>query len=71
MAMLIFFTVIALLGAALSLTNLSSHDAEQTALLPFADDPEAARHLTAETGLVCERVVRPAEEPEPPFIWKT
>ena len=70
MAMLIFFTAIALLCAALSLARLSNHDAQQTALLPFADDPEAARQMTAETGLVCERVVRPAEEPKPPYIWK-
>lgn len=70
MALLIVLTVIILVCATLSLLNLSSQDVEQTALLPFADDPEAARQMTAETGLVCEHVVRPAEEPEPPYVWK-
>jgi len=69
-ALLIVLTVIILVCATLSLLNLSSQDVEQTALLPFADDPEAARQMTAETGLVCEHVVHPAEEPEPPYVWK-
>ncbi len=70
MTLLIVLTMIALVCAALSLGKLSSEDAEQASLLPFADDPEAARQMTTETGLVCERVVRPAEESEPPYTWK-
>ena len=38
-------------------------EAEQAALLPFADDPEAARQMSAETGRVCARVVTPLAEP--------
>lgn len=70
MTLLIVLTTITLVCAALSLLRLSNKDVEQTALLPFADDPEAARQMTAETGLVCERVVRPAEEPAFPHTWK-
>lgn len=38
---------------------------EQAALLPFADDPEAARRMTAATGRRCERIVAPLPEPGP------
>jgi hypothetical protein len=37
-------------------------DLDQAALLPFADDPEAAARMTAATGLRCERVITPAPE---------
>ncbi|WP_313086367.1 hypothetical protein [Pseudomonas sp.] len=67
MPILILLTMITLTMAVLSLRNLPPDEAQQVALLPFADDPEAARQLTRETGLVCERVVQPAEEPEPPY----
>lgn len=36
---------------------------EQAALIPFADDPEAAEEMTRETGRRCETVVCPVEEP--------
>ena len=67
MTILILLTVITTLMAFLSLANLPDDEAQQTALLPFADDPEAARQLTRETGLVCQHVVQPADEPEPPY----
>lgn len=64
MGLLIFLTGVLVYCAALCL-RLSAHDEEQAALLPFADDPEAARLMTAETGRVCERVVTPPCEPPP------
>lgn len=70
MVILILMTAVTLVLATLSLTNLPADEAQQIALLPFADDPEAARQLTRETGLVCEHVVQPAEEPEPPYSLK-
>lgn len=70
MILLVGFTVALLPCMLISLFNLNSHDAHQTALLPFADAPEAARQLTVETGLVCEQVAQPADEPEPPSSWK-
>jgi len=66
--LLILLTAITLFCAVLSLANLSRHDAQQAALQPFADDPETARRMSAETGLACERVVRPAAEPSPAFV---
>ena len=42
---------------------------EQASLLPFADDPEAAAKLTAETGLRCEQVVQPLPEAPPAYRW--
>ncbi|RJG08857.1 hypothetical protein D3879_23670 [Pseudomonas cavernicola] len=44
------------------LLQRSDHELEQAALLPFADDLEAARNMTAATGRLCERVVTPALE---------
>ncbi|WP_028240649.1 hypothetical protein [Stutzerimonas azotifigens] len=38
---------------------------EQAALLPFADDPQAARSMSRATGRVCQEVVSPAVEPIP------
>ena len=70
MGLLICLTVICVSGGLLSLTKLDDRAAEQSALLPFADDPHAARRVAAETGLVCERVVRPAKQPEPPFSFR-
>lgn len=40
---------------------------EQAALLPFADDPDAARRMSAATGRHCERIVQPLPEPPPPY----
>ncbi len=42
-------------------------DGEQAALLPFADDPDAARRMSAATGRQCERIVQPLPEPPPPY----
>lgn len=61
--------VLALVCTLAWLTSASGEDAQQAALLPFADDPEAARRMTAETGLVCNRVVRPEDQPEPAPVW--
>lgn len=36
---------------------------QQAALLPFADDPDAAHRLECETGLRCEEVVDVPFEP--------
>lgn len=60
--------VLTLLVGAFSLAALRAPDREleQAALLPFADDPPAARQLERETGLRCERVVEvPFEDPRP------
>ncbi|ENI4018092.1 hypothetical protein ABXY51_000878 [Pseudomonas aeruginosa] len=35
---------------------------DQAALLPFADDPEAAARMTAATGRRCEHVITPISE---------
>ncbi|ARG87667.1 hypothetical protein AAIH49_08540 [Pseudomonas aeruginosa] len=60
------------LGLALSLTGSTREEREQTALLPFADDPEAARRVARDTGKICRQVVRPLEESReaagPPFL---
>ncbi|MFG3452767.1 hypothetical protein [Stutzerimonas stutzeri] len=69
MEMLIGLTILTFVCTIACLANLSGHDARQAALLPFADDPEAARQLTVETGLVCDRVVQPAEQPKQPDVW--
>lgn len=46
-----------LIGMHFCLTRRSDNELEQASLLPFADDPEAARNMTRATGKVCERVV--------------
>ncbi|KFX69595.1 hypothetical protein TMS3_0108720 [Pseudomonas taeanensis MS-3] len=45
----------------------SADELEQAALLPFADDPQAARNMTAATGRVCEHLVTvtPQREHDP------
>ena len=68
MTLLLLLTAVTLAMGFISLTNLPDDEAQQTALLPFADDPDAARQLTRETGLVCEQVIEPAREPEPPYL---
>ncbi|UVE16712.1 hypothetical protein NVV93_14030 [Pseudomonas sp. LS44] len=40
----------------------SADDLEQAALQPFADDPQAARNMSAATGRVCARVITPQSE---------
>lgn len=46
-----------MVGMHFCLTRRSDNELEQASLLPFADDPEAARNMTLATGKVCERVV--------------
>ena len=45
------------IGMHFCVTRRSDNELEQASLLPFADDPEAARNMTLATGKVCERVV--------------
>jgi hypothetical protein len=45
------------IGVHVCVTRRSDNELEQASLLPFADDPEAARNMTRATGKVCERVV--------------
>jgi len=58
--LLVFF-----IGVSHCLASTSQRDLEQAALLPFADDPAAARALEQDTGRVCERVVEPLAESPP------
>ncbi|WP_050481260.1 hypothetical protein, partial [Pseudomonas aeruginosa] len=44
------------LGLALSLAGSTREEREQAALLPFADDPEAARRVARDTGKICRQV---------------
>lgn len=61
-------TLIGLAGCAVACWCACRGDVdEQAALLPFADDPEAERHMSAATGRHCERVVEPLPEPPPPY----
>lgn len=46
-----------LIGVHVCVTRRSDNELEQASLLPFADDPEAARNMTLATGKVCEHVV--------------
>ncbi|MCJ1884204.1 hypothetical protein LNN38_05020 [Pseudomonas sp. LA21] len=60
-------TLTGLLACALACWRACRGDSfEQAALLPFADDPDAARRMTAATGRRCERIVEPLPEPAPP-----
>lgn len=54
------------LGLALSLAGSTREEREQAALLPFADDPEAARRVARDTGKICRQVVRPSRNPARP-----
>lgn len=66
--MLIFLTsfLVFCVGIHRCLLRLNAQDLEQAALLPFADDPDAARNMTKATGRRCEHVVTPLfETPEP------
>ncbi|WP_397452417.1 hypothetical protein [Pseudomonas sp. NA-150] len=49
--------VVMCIGMHFCVTRQSEHDLEQASLLPFADDPEAARNMSRETGKVCDTVV--------------
>ncbi|WP_448680898.1 hypothetical protein [Pseudomonas nicosulfuronedens] len=60
-------SLIGLIACAVACWRACRRDAdEQAALLPFADDPEAARRMSAATGRHCERIVQPRPEPPPP-----
>ncbi|EMM7970559.1 TPA: hypothetical protein VDT85_006068 [Pseudomonas aeruginosa] len=61
-------SLIGLIACAVACWRACRRDAdEQAALLPFADDPEAARRMSAATGRHCERIVQPLPEPPPPY----
>ncbi|MGV8842524.1 MAG: hypothetical protein ACOH2I_04570 [Pseudomonas sp.] len=63
--MLIF--LIGLLVFCVGIHRCNAQDLEQAALLPFADDPDAARNMTKATGRRCEHVVTPIfEAPDAP-----
>ncbi|MGV8864941.1 MAG: cbb3-type cytochrome c oxidase subunit 3 [Pseudomonas sp.] len=49
--------VVMCIGMHFCVTRQSEHDLEQASLLPFADDPEAARAMSRATGKVCDKVV--------------
>lgn len=70
MMLLGLLTVVIVGCAILTVTTMSEHDAQQTALLPFADDPEAAQRMSEETGLMCEKIILPAPEPAPPYHFE-
>ncbi|SDI97588.1 hypothetical protein SAMN05216189_101110 [Pseudomonas delhiensis] len=56
-------TLLALaIALCLHLRRASRHDLQQAALLPFADDPEAAARMSAATGQHCERLFDPRRE---------
>jgi hypothetical protein len=44
-------------GMHFCVTRRTDNELEQASLLPFADDPGAARNMSRATGKVCERVV--------------
>jgi len=50
------------LGIYWSLQGLTEIELEQVSLLPFADDPSAARRMSESTGRHCKSVVMPALE---------
>ena len=67
--MLIFLTSLVLfcICTLCCLLRPSAADLEQAALLPFADDPDAARRMSAETGRHCEHLMTPIfEVPDTP-----
>lgn len=50
-------------GVRLCIGKPTEHDLEQAALLPFADDPQAARAMSEATGYRCDKVITPLSEP--------
>ena len=69
--MLMGLLTVVMVGCAIvTITRMSDHDAQQTALLPFADDPEAAKKMSEETGLVCDKIVRPVLEPAQRYYFE-
>lgn len=58
--LLVFFA-----GVTRCLRNPTGHELEQAALLPFADDPQAARAMSEATGRHCTQLVVPAAEQRP------
>ncbi|MEH6387374.1 hypothetical protein [Pseudomonas profundi] len=65
MGVLMLFSVALLSALCLTLVlgGMDEERIEQAALIPFADDPDAAEQLTLETGRRCEKVVEPVAEP--------
>lgn len=48
-------------GLCYSLKTSSAHDIQQAALLPFADDPEAANKIIQSTGMTFDKIVNGIE----------
>lgn len=63
MMLLASFTLIAAFCLSLACGVMDEARVEQAALIPFADDPEAADQMARETGRRCETVVYPVQEP--------
>ncbi|WP_150304933.1 hypothetical protein [Pseudomonas saliphila] len=63
MMLLASFALIVAFGLSLACGVMDEAHIEQAALIPFADDPDAAEQLTRETGRRCETVVCPVQEP--------
>ncbi|MDE1910338.1 MAG: hypothetical protein KGL60_21105 [Pseudomonas sp.] len=63
MQALMFFMGVGTLvvGLCYSLKTSSAHDIQQAALLPFADDPEAANKITQSTGMTFDKIVNGIE----------
>ncbi|MFJ4247566.1 hypothetical protein [Pseudomonas sp. NPDC089741] len=63
MQALMFFIAIGTLvvGLFYTLKTSSVDDIQQAALLPFADDPEAANKITQSTGMTFDKIVNGVE----------
>ena len=51
--MAIILSIVLIAAGYWSFKHMSLLDMEQAAMLPFADDPEAAKRVEQETGRVC------------------
>ncbi len=51
--MAIILSIVLIAAGYWSLKHMSLLDMEQAAMLPFADDPEAAKRVEQETGRAC------------------
>jgi len=63
MQILMFYMGIGTFMAGLyySLKTSSAHDIQQAALLPFADDPDAAEKIIQSTGMTFDKIVNGVE----------
>ena len=59
--MVFFGLIVFFIGLCYSIKNYSANDINQAALLPFADDPEAADTITKTTGLQFDKIVNGIE----------